>query len=113
MNIGQQVGYWESQEERRQDKARKVQTFVNRARACRSFAGLEVVGDEARQAGLWHPVAVAFGQCNARLRGRHVPARYRKGDEELVVSDNTVVGMPWITARVLCQEGWQYAGQAE
>lgn len=112
-NIGQQVGYWEAQSERRQDKKRKVQVLLNRARSCRTFSGLEIVGDEARSAGLWYPVATVFGECNARLRGRHTPARYRKGDREVVVSDNVVVGMPWINARTLCKEGWNYAGQAE
>ena len=112
-NIGQQIGYWEALAERREDKKRKVEVFVRRAKSCRTFDGLEKVGDEARKAGLWHPVAVAFGECNARLRGRHAPVRYRKGKAIVTVSDNKVIEMPWITARTLCQEGWQYAGQAD
>lgn len=113
MNIGQQIGYWKELDEYRQDKARKVTTYINRARACRTFSGLQVVGDEARAEGLWHPVRTVFGQCNARLRGRHVPAIYRKGDKQLVVDDNVVVSMPWISARTLCGEGFTYAGPVE
>ena len=113
MNIGQQVGHWEAQAARREDKKQKVTTYINRARACRTFDGLQTVGDEARKEGLWYPVRVVFGQCNARLRGRHVPARYRKDDKELVVNDNRVVSMPWISARTLCAEGFTYAGPAE
>ncbi len=111
-NIGQQIGYWEAKKADRLDKQTKVDKLIRRARSCRTFDGLEVVGDDARGAGLWYPVRIVFGECNARLRGRHIPALYRKGDDTLVVSDDKVVSMPWIRSRQLCAEGWQYAGPA-
>ena len=113
MNIGQQVGYWKAQAERREDKRVKVEKLIRRARACRTFDGLEKVGDEARESGLWHPVRVVFGECNARLRGRHQPVIYRKGSEKLLVEDNRALAKPWMTARDLCKNGYQYAGEAE
>jgi len=111
-NIGEITGYWEERKADRQRKQDKVDKLIRRARACRTFDGLEKVGDDARGAGLWHPVRVVFGECNARLRGRHEPALYRQGDNTLVVSDDKVVGMPWIRTRQLCKEGWTYAGPA-
>ncbi len=111
-NIGQVTGYWKEREADRFNKQTKVDKLIRRARSCRTFDGLEVVGNDARDAGLWHPVAVTFGECNARLRGRHIPALYRKGDNTLIISDDKVTTMPWIRSRALCGEGWTYAGPA-
>ncbi len=111
-NIGQVVGYWEAREADRLDKQTKVDKLIRRARSCRTFDGLEKVGDDARGAGLWHPVRVIFGECNARLRGRHVPALYRMGNLTLVVFDDKVVNMPWKRSRDVCKEGFSYAGPA-
>ena len=97
-------------------KQAKVDKLVNRARACRTFDGLEVVADDARSMGLWHAgdgaIIEAVSKCNARLRGRHVPAQYRKGSKTIVVSDDKVVKLPWIRSRQVCADGWLYAGPA-
>ena len=112
-NIGQQVGYWKAKEAGRLDKQTKVDKLIRRARSCRTFDGLEVVGNEARESGLWFPVRVVFGECNARLRGRHAPVLYRKGDLTVTVFDDKVTTMPWKRSRTLCAEGWLYAGPAD
>jgi hypothetical protein len=110
----------QQREEQEQDRARKqakVKRLVTRAAACRSFEGLEKVADDARSAGLWHAgngaIIKAVSRCNARLRGRHVPSRWVKGDNELVVSDDRVIKMPWIRSRTVSEEGYRYAGQAD
>ena len=100
----------------RQVKQAKVDKLVNRARACRTFDGLQKVADDARSMGLWHAgdgaIIKAVSGCNARLRGRHAPVRYRNGNTEVKVYDNKVVSMPWISARALCEDGFNYAGPA-
>ena len=111
-NIGSVTGYWKERDLHRLNKQVKVNKLICRARSCRTFDGLEKVGDEAREAGLWHPVKVVFGECNARLRGRHSPVTYRRGENSVIVSDDKVIGMPWIRSRQLCKEGWTYAGPA-
>lgn len=117
MNIGSQVGYWKEKEADRKRKRAKVETLVNRARACRTFTGLDKVADNARAQGLWDAeqgwLKGEIGKCNARLRGRHVPARWIDGTRAVVVNDNKVVNMPWINARTLDKEGFRYAGRAE
>lgn len=76
-------------------KRAKVVKLVNQARACRSFEGLEEIGNSARSQGLWDAeggwIAGEFGKCNARLRGRHEPAFFIKGNLRVTVSDNKVI----------------------
>ena len=95
----------------------KVEKIVNRARACRTMEGLQRVGDDARSMGLWNAeddrIVQEFSRCNARLRGRYVPARWIKDELEVVVSDDKVVGKPWLRTRQLSAEGWRYAGQID
>lgn len=81
-----------------EDKARKrakVVRLVNRARACRSFEGLEVIGNEMREQGLWDAedgwIPAEMSKCNARLRGRHTPALFVKGSMKVTVFDNGVI----------------------
>ncbi len=81
-----------------EDKARKrakIEKLVHQARACRSFEGLEVIGDSVREQGLWGAesgwISAEMGKCNARLRGRHEPALYIKGTLQVTVFDNKVI----------------------
>jgi hypothetical protein len=113
-NIGAQTGYWEADRLRKQGKVDKL---IRRARSCRTFDGLERVADDARSMGLWDAdngsLKRTIGQCNARLRGRHAPVRYRQGQHTLTVHDNRCVEMPRFSAKALAAEGWQYAGPVE
>ncbi len=121
-DIGDQIGYWDEREADRKRKQGKVDKLVNRARACRTFDGLQVVADDARGDGLWDAdngsLKKVIGECNARLRGRHVPARFKhKSGLEFTVYDNEAIDAPrWFHARdakSLCRAGFLYAGQAE
>lgn len=113
-DIGEVTGYWEADRKRKQAKVDKL---IRRTRSCRTFDGLEKVADEARSDGLWDAdrgsLRRAVGQCNARLRGRHAPVHWRKGDHILTVLDNKCVELPQYTARDLSAEGWQYGGPVE
>jgi len=101
----------------RERKQAKVDKLVNRARACRTFDGLQKVGDDARSMGLWDAdhgkIRREFSKCNGRLRGREVPARWTKDGKEVIVSDDKVKSMPWIRTRQLSNEGWLYGGQTD